>query len=171
MERELLLLGLLRRGDMHGYQLHEFIDRNLAFCTDLKKPTAYHLLSKMAARGWIMESDVESEGNRPPRHIYQITEVGEAAFQKLIRNNLSAYHESYFAGDVGLAFLDALEPAEAVTLLADRRSALAAELSAVEATPVHGGSLQWVIEHQARHLAAELSWLDEIMMRLQAKED
>lgn len=29
MERELVLLGLLRRTDMHGYQLHEFINQNI----------------------------------------------------------------------------------------------------------------------------------------------
>ena len=50
MERELLLLGVLRQGEMHGYQLHDFIERSLAFCTDLKKPTAYFLLDKMGSQ-------------------------------------------------------------------------------------------------------------------------
>ena len=48
MERQLLLLGLLRREDMHGYRLNEFIERDMAFCTDVKKPTAYYLLDKLA---------------------------------------------------------------------------------------------------------------------------
>ena len=41
MDRELLLLGLLRRSDMHGYQLHEFIERDLATVsyTHLTLPT------------------------------------------------------------------------------------------------------------------------------------
>ncbi|MBL8155487.1 MAG: helix-turn-helix transcriptional regulator, partial [Anaerolineae bacterium] len=64
MDRELLLLGLLRREDMHGYQLHEFINQNMASCIDLKKPTAYYLLDRMAESGWISASAVQ-EGSRP----------------------------------------------------------------------------------------------------------
>ena len=30
MEKKLLLLGLLRRQEMHGYQLNEFIDNNVS---------------------------------------------------------------------------------------------------------------------------------------------
>ena len=48
MDDKLLLLGILRRQEMHGYQLFEFIDRDLAACTNLKKPTAYYLLNRMA---------------------------------------------------------------------------------------------------------------------------
>jgi DNA-binding PadR family transcriptional regulator len=171
MDRELLLLGLLRQGEMYGYQLHDFIDRNLAFCTDLKKPTAYHLLSKLAQRGWIVEVEVEAEGHRPPRRVYQITPAGEAAFQRLLRDNLSAFQPAYFTGDIGLAFLDALPAVEARALLAQRRAALAAALAAAQAAPVHGGSMQLVVEHQARHLAAELDWLDEVIARWQTKDN
>ena len=61
MEKKLLLLGLLRRQEMHGYQLNEFIDNNLALCTDLKKPTAYYLLDQMSKDGWI-SAEAEQEG-------------------------------------------------------------------------------------------------------------
>jgi hypothetical protein len=31
---------------------------------------------------------------------------------------------------------------------------------------MHQGYLQWLIEHQLRHLQDELDWLDEIILRL-----
>ena len=34
MERELLLLGFLRREQAHGYRLNEFIEREMTACTD-----------------------------------------------------------------------------------------------------------------------------------------
>ena len=37
MEREMLLLGLLRNGEMHGYQLNDYIERTLSFCAGVKK--------------------------------------------------------------------------------------------------------------------------------------
>jgi DNA-binding PadR family transcriptional regulator len=164
MDRELLLLGLLRHGGLHGYRLNEFINRDLATCTDLKKPTAYHLLGKMAERGWIVVTDEQQEGNRPPRRIYQITEAGEAMFQSLLRQNLAAHTPTRFTGDIGIAFMDALPPDEQAALLAERRAGLAAELEALQHTPdsAHRGSLALLITHQMRHLTAELAWLDEI---------
>lgn len=157
-ERELLLLGLLRQGRMHGYQLHEFIEANLQTCVDLKKSTAYFLLERMAEAGWV-RYDETREGRRPVRREYSITEAGEQRFQALVRENLGQYHEVRFAGQVGVMFLDALPRAEAVALLNKRLVALEAALRAVEAAPVHSGSLQLVIDHQIVHLRAELDWL------------
>lgn len=165
MYRELLLLGLLRRRDMHGYQLHEFINRDLATCTDLKKATAYYLLNKMSERGWVA-SATEQEGSRPPRQVYSLTAAGEQAFQRLLRENLAAYQPVYFSGDIGLAFLDDLETGGARALLGARRAALLARLEEIQAVPEHQGRLQWLVEHQQVHLQAELDWLDTLLLRL-----
>lgn len=165
MERELLLLGLLRREDMHGYQLHEFINQNMASCVDLKKSTAYYLLDKMAVAGWISVTE-EQEGNRPPRRVYQLTAAGETHFQQLLRENLAGYSPSHFSGDIGLAFLDVLEPTEARQLLLQRQADMTHLLAEAQNIPLHKGSMQYVIEHQARHLAAELAWLNEIIARI-----
>ncbi len=166
-ERALLLLGILRRQDMHGYQLHEFIDMNLAVCADLKKATAYFLLDKMAAQGWVTFEQTQ-EGNRPPRRVYRITPAGEEAFQRMMRANVAAYRPVRFPGDVGLAFIDALKPAEAAHLLRQRRAAMREALTALESTPEHAGGAQLIIEHQRRHLAAELDWLDDVIARVEA---
>jgi DNA-binding PadR family transcriptional regulator len=167
MENKLLLLGLLRRQEMHGYQLFEFIDRDLAYCTDLKKPTAYYLLNKMAQDGWIEEEMIQ-DGNRPPRRVYRMAPAGEAAYQRLLRESLQSYSPITFKGDVGLAFTDDLNPGEARRLLELRRAALQADLAEVQATPPHAGGIQWVIDHQIYHLQTELKWLDEIFARLQS---
>ncbi len=172
MHRELLLLGVLRRGNLHGYGINEFIQRDMAFCTDLKKPTAYHLLQKMADAGWIEEQEVQ-EGNRPPRRIYHVTPDGEAAFQRLLRENLRAHFTTYFDGDMGLAFIDALPADEALSLLHERQVGLKAALNTLESVRGHStGGLQFILEHQKRYLAFEIHWLDEVMMHLsQPKED
>ena len=168
MEKKLLLLGLLRRQEMHGYQLNEFIDNNLSLCTDLKKPTAYYLLDKMAADGWISAAS-EQEGNRPPRRVYRLTEAGEAIFQQLLRENLAQYSPVNFSGDIGLAFLDWLAPEEALPLLTAQKQQAAERLEMVRAIPVHGGSLQLIFSHQMRHLQAELDWFDEVIQHLTPK--
>ncbi|HBX67984.1 MAG TPA: PadR family transcriptional regulator [Chloroflexi bacterium] len=164
MDRKLLLLGLLRMQEMHGYQLNNYLDAFLAFCLDVKKPTAYYLLNKMHEDGWIAVEE-QQEGNRPVRRIYSLTPEGEQAYQNLLRENLGSYAPVQFDSDIGLAFMDSLPESERNLLLAQRRAQLAQKLTEIEAVPEHPGNFQWMIEHQIRHLRAELAWLDEIITR------
>src|SRR5512135_1453863 len=164
MERELLLLGFLRREQAHGYRLNEFIEREMATCTDIKKPTAYFLLDKMAKQGWMTMRETR-EGNRPPRRVYRLTAKGEAQYQKLLRENLSSFLPAKFAGDVGLAYADDLDPQEVLPLLAQRRTALVSQLEEARRVPEHAGTLQLLVDHQIVHLEAELAWLDKVIAK------
>jgi DNA-binding PadR family transcriptional regulator len=167
MERELLLLGLLRNHEMHGYQLNELIEHHLGAGIQLTKPTAYRLLGKMETEGWITCRE-EQEGNRPPRRVYGIAAEGEATFQRLLRESLSDYRPAEFRSDIGLAFLDLLPVEEALSLLGDRRAAIESLLQAVQATDQHHGSFQLLIDHQVHHLVAELAWLDHVIAHLES---
>lgn len=164
-DRELLLLGLLRQQEMHGYRLYEFIESELSFCTDLKKSTAYYLLDKLAEKGWV-EEEREQPGNRPARRVFHLTDAGEQAFQSLLAENLGSAHQPAFNADIGIAFIDALPPERAIDLLRQRRSAFEHKLQQVGETPDHQGGAQWVVEHQRRFLQAELAWVDELLARL-----
>ena len=164
MDRELLLLGLLRQEKMHGYRLSEFIERDMSACIDLKKSTAYFLLDKMAQRGWVTQRETRA-GNRPPRRVYRVTAKGEVQFQKLLRENLTHYSSGKFAGDIGLAFSDVLDPEETLACLHQRRAALVAELEAALSVPQHCGSLQLIVEHQIVQLESELQWLDKVIVQ------
>src|SRR5512145_2547360 len=117
MERELLLLGFLHREHAHGYRLNEFIEHEMATCTDIKKPTAYFLLDKMAQQGWITMRETRA-GNRPPRRVYRLTAKGETQYQQLLRENLGSFIAAKFPGDIGLAYADDLDPQEVLSLLA-----------------------------------------------------
>jgi len=165
MDDKLLLLGLLRRQEMHGYQLFEFIERGLSACTDLKKPAAYYLLGRMAQDGWLTES-ITQEGNRPPRKVYRLTNAGEVAFQDLLRENLSHFNLPGLSGDIGLAFLDQIQPDEAHSLLQKRRLQLQTALAAAYHVPLHKGSFQLILNHQLHLLRSELDWLDALIEQI-----
>ena len=158
MDRELLLLGLLRQEEMHGYRIVEWVEADLRYCTDLKKPTVYFLLGKMEKAGWVARTR-SRQGKRPPRWVFHITEAGEAEFQRLLRENLSTHPRARFAGDVGLAFLQALPPDEAVRRLQVREAVIAAELNDLRQAAPRQGPLELVLSHQRAHLESELRWL------------
>jgi DNA-binding PadR family transcriptional regulator len=163
MDRQLLLLGLLRNQEMHGYQINEFIDQQMAFCVDLKRSTAYYLLDKLCRDGHVAE-EVERAGNRPERRVYRITPAGEAHFQQLLRQNLSAYTPPIYAEDIGVIFQHHLPPEETARLLQARREAILAHragLVALRAT-LPADHLA-VIEHHLVHVDAELTWLERLL--------
>jgi DNA-binding PadR family transcriptional regulator len=166
MERKLLLLGMLRMHEMYGYQLNEFIDSHLGASVQLKKPTAYNLLNKMADDGWITYRE-EQAGNRPPRRVYVITPEGEVAFQKILRESLADYKPTEFRSDIALIFLDLLPSDEAGSLLEKRRAIVEGLLEPIHThREHHGGSMQLMIEHQIRHLTTELAWIDEVIEQI-----
>lgn len=167
VERELLLLGLLRTQGMHGYQLLEFIETQMTYCVDLKKPTAYFLLDKMSAAGWISYEQGQA-GNRPPKRVYHITPDGEAEFKRLLQENLASYIPSRFASDVGLAFLDALPGEQSLELLEQRHAVITEQLATARNAPPHPGGVQLLIDHQIHHLTSELQWLTDVIHRLQS---
>lgn len=162
MERELLLLGLLRSQEMHGYQLNEAIAAHLGSGVRLTKPTAYRLLSRMSQKGWVTFRE-QSEGNRPPRRVYTITRQGESAFQERLRASLGNYQLLDFTSHIGLAFLDQLPDQEALDLLSSRREQVKDLLESLRQYERHPGSLQLIIDHQACLLAAEQDWLDGLI--------
>jgi DNA-binding PadR family transcriptional regulator len=169
-DRQLLLLGLLRRQEMHGYQLNEFIDRQLAFCIDLKRSTAYYLLDRLCSDGYV-EQEIGREGNRPERRTYRITPAGETRFQELLRVNLESYERPLFSADVGMFFYHHVPPEAFQASLLKRQAAIVQhqkELNALRAStpPDH----HVVIDHHLLHVEAELRWIEQLLHKKEVYE-
>jgi DNA-binding PadR family transcriptional regulator len=168
MERKLLLLGLLRSDEMHGYQLNEFIDSHFDTIVSLKKPTAYRLLDNMTDDGWVTHRE-ERDGNRPPRRVFTITPDGEAAFQRLLRESLVDYQPIVSPGNIGLLFLHVISPEEAVELLQKRREKVESVLKITHAHEIDKEQHSFLLLHQTRHLTTELEWLAEVIAHFKAR--
>jgi len=119
-ERRLLLLGILRQSDMHGYLLHAHLAVDAPI--SLKKPTAYNLLARMEEDGLIVRR-TEATGDRE-RRIYSVTDKGEAEFLRLLKKTMGRFSVAEFPGLVCLNWIDALPPDEAISLLKERRRGL-----------------------------------------------
>lgn len=166
-ERALLLLGILRAQSQHAYQINEFIERTLGRVTDMKKPTAYALLDRLAQAGHVVVR-VEREGNRPPRKVYTITPSGEQLFIELLRANLETPDRLGGAGDIGLMFVDSLPADEAVALLERRRVQIEGQIAAYERAPrhEHGLGVDLALDRQLTLLRADHAWLNGVIAQL-----
>ena len=165
MEKQLLLLGVLRDHEVHGYQLNEMLGNSAGLPIRLSKANAYKLLKKMEAEGWVSYRD-EQEGNRPPRRVYAITEEGEAAFQRILRENLASYPVPELPGAAGLNFLELLPAEEAAALLQERRGKAVLQFDELDAISKDMREKHPGISYLWRFYQSEIGWLDEIISRL-----
>ncbi len=165
-ERELLLLGLLRKREMHGYQLADFLDTHLSMFFDLKKATAYHLLRKMEDRGWVASHE-ERDGKRPLRRVYAITPDGEALFQDLLRASLPVHRPAAFPGNVPILFMDALPSHELEELLDERREAIRERMAALGTHLDHVGHP--LFDHKLLILKAEMEWVGGLLKEVKGE--
>ncbi|MFD0767497.1 PadR family transcriptional regulator [Bacillus sp. CGMCC 1.60114] len=169
-QRSLVLLGLLMSQSQHGYQINEFIERNLSTVTDMKKPTAYATLDKLHKKGYI-DVQLEQEGNRPSRKVYSINENGKQYFYKLLLDNLSSAESVNYQGDIGLMFIDFLPLEKSLPALEERLNKNKKFIHIFRQTPAHEMRIgvNLAIEHKITMLEAEIAFLEKTVQTLSTK--
>lgn len=85
----MLVMALLREGDMYGYQMIEELRRRSDHTFDLKAGTLYPLLHGLEEKGWIT-SYQEGTDTARPRKYYHLTTSGGAQLEEK-----RAYWRSY----------------------------------------------------------------------------
>jgi len=168
-QNHLLLLGLLKAQESHGYQLMDFVERNLARIASLKKATAYYELKRLEKLG-LVSVRREQEGGRPPRQVFALTAEGEAAFLDLLRENLRAPEVPTCSSDIGLMFMSALSPVEARSLIVEKLESLRVAVKVYRSTPahIHGSGVNVAIAHVAARLETEIAGFEALLGQLDA---
>lgn len=170
-ERELLLLGLLLRQEMHGYQLNHFLEHRLDSLLALNRSTAYFLLVRLANRG-LVDVALQREGRRPERRVYRLTKEGRDAFQAALRKHLASYSPERYPDEVGLLFLEILPREEQLLLLRDKLKVVQGRRGwAEERREAHAETpARWMLDHRVTHLEAEERWLLGVITQLEMAE-
>ncbi len=168
MEKKLLLLGLLLSQDMHGYQLNEMLQHNPGMPINLKKSNAYKLLNDMEKDGWVTHQE-EQPGKRPLRRVYTITEAGETAFYRLLRENLSTSPSPEFPAAVGLDFVSMLPDEEVVTLLEQRYQRIEAKFKQLDELAREIREVHLSVGYLHHYYKSDLLWLGEVINRFQSE--
>lgn len=167
MEKKLQILGLLLSHGMHGYQLNEMLEHNPGTPISLKKSNAYKLLADMEREGWVTHTQ-EQEGNRPQRRVYSVTEDGEAAFYRLLRENLSSHPSPEFPGVVGLDFLYLLPAKEASALLETRLEFVEEKFQQLDDIDVEIRQSHLASDYLHKFYTNEIDWLSGVIKHLQS---
>ena len=102
--QELVILGLLKEGPKHGYQIKKLIHQITESFATIETRSIYYPLKVMERQG-LVSKEARRQRRRPEKIIYRITQKGEAKFQKLIEKSLLALERPFLNVDMSLYFL------------------------------------------------------------------
>ena len=163
---EVALLGLLRAGPAHGYELHQRLRHAeaLGLVWHLKQGHLYALLTKLEAAG-LLGSSTEPQGIRPPRRVLHLTSAGEELLARWLVTpvehgrdfRLQFLAKLYFAREAGAA---------TVRLLLERQRVACHQwiYELHQQTRIFGPDRSYerlVLQFRICQLQAIVPWLDE----------
>ncbi len=175
----LTLLSLLSAGPSHGYGLRALMESwRMDAWANIRYGSIYQVLGRMASEGLVNEVGHGSEGRRPARSTYAITEEGRAELHRLLRGAWATPTQEVQPINVALSLLGMglLAPGEIEECLTERLARLeegAAELRAEEQRSlalVADSAMVQVIadhfEHFHRLVATERAWAAQVLEHL-----
>lgn len=171
-----MVLGLLAEGEKHGYELVREMDlRGMLRWTRASKVGVYKALARLQEEG-CLTSWTERDGNLPEKRVYAITALGEEKLRDLVYSLCSSQEPLRLDAAAGMAFLDFLDPGEAVEALRQRRDFLAAQARRLARERKLLGDVadeiftDILVREQAAY-REELRWLGGIIARIEGGSD
>lgn len=173
--KRLLLLGLLREGPRHGYELNRVVRAHGTIYADLSRANIYYLLDRMAGEGLVTVEEIAgSRGSRGARLVYRLTTTGRTRFTELLRSELTAYDPIHPGVDVAIVLAGSLPRPETIELLRSRRKVVAARQSEITeeltAVPADAVLPRIASDHLRTLIDAELTWIDRSLAVLTQRQ-
>jgi DNA-binding PadR family transcriptional regulator len=120
-KNELVVLGFLKEGPMHGYQLyHEIEKRNMEAWAQVNLASIYNTLDRLR-KATMVEARKEKPGRMPEREVFQITCKGKQRLATLVEEAITddRMPENNFC--VGVYFLFGLSKKKALECIDVKR--------------------------------------------------
>jgi len=162
---ELALLGYLRPGPLHGYQIYQQLGdpAGLKPVWYLKQAQLYALLAKLEEAGFIRGS-IQQQEARPARRVFRLTETGQEAFQNWLFSPVQKPRQmrqefqvkQYFARREGREAYERL-----IAMQRQTCQEWQASQEAISDQVSPGSTYFWLVEQfRIRQIQAMLDWLD-----------
>jgi DNA-binding PadR family transcriptional regulator len=174
MEKELVLLGLLKEGPKHGYELKRIVDETISTFAPISAGSIYYTLKALAKRG-LVTTTRKRQGRYPEKEVYKITGKGAREFKVLLKRTSCSINRLYRSLDIVLYFMDYLAPEEMIEGLRKRIRQIARIREATErisakikkeGRPYY---IQAIAQRNIRFMSEEMEWMEEFVKEIRKK--
>ena len=165
MKAELLILGVLHRGNFHPYEIKRRLSNAMVECfTDVDVGTLYYAVRQLAKDGLIKPSARQRVARGGVRTTYKMTATGRQRFQTLLHECFAAPGSVADSLYVAMLFLHLCDAPRVAALLQDkiaRQQAAIVELATIhkQFQPLLGTGGRHLIRHLEAQRRLDLRWL------------
>ncbi|NBD24893.1 PadR family transcriptional regulator [Paenibacillus glycinis] len=166
----LAVLAHLAEEPMHPYRMQQLIkERGKDEVINVRQRTSiYQTIERLLREGLIAVQSTLSEGGRPDRTVYELTEEGSEVSKEWLREMLSVRSQEYPDFPAAISFLTLLTPEDVQRQFERREAAL---LEAIQRTDEQllryketvPRLFMLEVEHSRAVLEAELQWLRAVI--------
>ena len=165
--QELVILGLLKDGPKHGYEIKRQIKDIMERFAVWEAESIYYPLHMMEKKGYVTKSSGRS-GRRPEKFVYEITASGKDRFNELLEKSFVTIQRPTFNIDLSLYFLPHIKPEIVQRRLTLRLRVLkkienglkGLDMTARKSYPYHHLA---IIEHNLELIQAEIKFISNFM--------
>jgi DNA-binding PadR family transcriptional regulator len=175
MKAELLILGVLHRGNFHPYEIRRRLKNAMVECyTDVDVGTLYYAVRQLAAKGLIARVARQRVARGGVRTVYEITARGRRRFQELLHQQFAGKGSVAEALYSTMLFLHLCDPQTVARLLReriDRQSELIRELVDVRKrlAPVLSTGSRHLLRHLDQQRRLDRRWLQGVLADVVAR--
>jgi PadR family transcriptional regulator, regulatory protein AphA len=165
LTNEHALLGFLKQGPLHGYQLHRQLcdPLGLGRVWRIKQAQLYALLDKLEGDGYITSS-LQLQETHPARRVYQLTASGQRALHEWLSTPVQAPRQMRQEFHLKLYFAQRESQELWAQLIAVQRTACQRWLESHQSLAMEEGkthSYAWLVDqYRTGQIQAMLAWLD-----------
>jgi DNA-binding PadR family transcriptional regulator len=169
MKAELLILGVLHRGNLHPYEIKRRFSNAMVECyTDVDVGTLYYAIRQLAKAGLITAVTRERVARGGVRTVYGITVKGKRRFQELLRAQFEAegsVPDTLYSAMLFLHLSDLPKVAELLRQRIARQTAAIKKLAAVrkQLMPVLSTGGLHLLTHLTLQRRLDLKWLQGVL--------
>jgi DNA-binding PadR family transcriptional regulator len=158
------VLAVLSLGPVHGYDVWQYLRRNLGTVWQLRRSQVYGLLSQMEREGLARHERVE-QTNLPARKVFQLTARGQEEFDRWLREPVHHVREFRLEFPTKLHFARARSAAIAAELVTNQVAACRGKKVELEKAKEGCASdiEQLVFAYRIGIVEATVKWLQDLL--------
>lgn len=171
---EFVLLGLLYDHPMHGYELHQTLQRDFRQVWHISQSQAYNIINRLLDRG-LLQAETQPGDGSPDKHLLFITEAGRDRFLTwLTTPTPSATQPIRTEFITRLAFARSAFPQLEDQIIREQAALLRTRLQQLDDQlhnlPADSNANRLALELRIRSLVNISAWLEEISVTPIQKE-
>lgn len=164
--QELAILGLLKEGPKHGYEIKNLLKNVLEAFTSFGSTSIYYPLKNLEEKGYLGK-EVSKQGLRPEKYIYKLTPKGQERLKKLLWENFLSLQRPFINVDLSLYFLPFMDKETLSRKIKVRMKALERIKRWLEKRIKDFNSkdrphLRKILEHNLRLVQAEIEFTQDL---------